>query len=149
MSEFDSSDEIDDVVDEDEMDILPVTRRKLTNEDITKYDPMVDSFIRDSVVKNWNEASTRPDLAEVSLGNTGLTIADIKQYLRTEVCVALMNYNPEYRTDEGKTVKESTFVYGHLWKRIGSMMRKLTKKGQGYGIWMGNIEEILWEVDKD
>jgi hypothetical protein len=34
------------------------SNRKLTNEDIVKYEPMIEKYIRDSVVKNWNEAST-------------------------------------------------------------------------------------------
>lgn len=123
--------------------------RTLTNEDITKYEPMVEKYIRDYVVKNWNEATTRKGQGDVSLGNTGMSVNDIRQHLRAEVCIALYNFNPDYRTKEGRTVKESTFVYQHLFNRIGQMMKRLTKKRYGYGVWHNNIEETLWETDRD
>jgi hypothetical protein len=138
------------VSDEDEVVETPVKiRRKLTNEDILKYEPMVEKYIRDSVVKNWNEASTTKSRGDVSLGNSGLTVNDIRQHLRAEVCVALQNFNPDYRTKEGRTVKESTFVFQHLFNRIGQLMKRLTKKRYGYGVWHSNIEETLWETDRD
>ena len=123
--------------------------RKLTNEDVSKYEPMVEKYIRDSVVKNWNEAHPSKSRGDVSLGNSGLTVNDIRQHLRAEVCVALYNYNPEYRTKEGKSVKESTFVFQHLFNRVGQLMKRLTKKRYGYGVWHSNLEETLWEVDSD
>jgi len=123
--------------------------RILTNEDVIKYDPMVEKYIRDSVVKNWNEASTSKNRGDVSLGNSGLTVNDIRQHLRAEVCVALHNYNPNYRTKEGRSVKESTFVFQHLFNRIGQLMKRLTKKRYGYGVWTQNVEEALWEIDRD
>lgn len=123
--------------------------RVLTDADILKYEPMIEKYIRDSVVKNWNEASTSKNKADVGLGNTGLSIADIRQHLRAEVCVALYNYNPEYRTKEGKSVKESTFVFRHLFNRTGQLMKRLTKKRYGYGVWHSNIEETLWETDRE
>jgi len=125
------------------------TNRVLTNEDVLKYEPMVEKYIRDSVVKNWNEASTNKNRGDVALGNSGLTVNDIRQHLRAEVCVALQNYNPDYRTKEGRSVKESTFVYQHLFNRIGQMMKRLTKKRYGYGVWHSNLEEILWETDRE
>jgi hypothetical protein len=109
-----------------------VVRRKLTNEDVIKYEAMVEKFIRDSCVKNWNEARTGgPD---APLGASGYTINDLKQHLRAEVCVALQNFDPNYRTKEGRTVKESTFVYQHLTFRVGQLMKRLTKKRCGYGV---------------
>jgi hypothetical protein len=109
-----------------------VVRRKLTNEDVLKYEPMVEKFIRDSCVKNWTESRTSsPDSF---LGSSGYSLNDIRQHLRTEICIALQNYNPEYRTKEGRSVKESTFVYQHLTFRIGQMMKRLTKKRCGYGV---------------
>jgi hypothetical protein len=102
---------------------------------------MVESFLRKSVVKNWNEADTNPSNDEVSLGNSGYTMADIRQYLISEVFIALRNYNPDMKT------KESTFVYGHLSKRVGSLMKKLVKHSKGYGIWTSNLEKILGEID--
>jgi hypothetical protein len=114
-----------------------------------KYEPMVEKYIRDYVLKNWNEVSNGKNRGDVSLGNTGMSVNDIRQHLRAEVCVALYNYNPEYRTKEGKSVKESTFVFGHLFNRIGQMMKRLTKKRYGYGVWHSNIEEVLWETERD
>lgn len=123
--------------------------RKLTNEDIIKYEPMIEKYIRDSVVKNWNEASTSKNQGDISLGNSGLTVNDIRQHLRAEVCVALYNFNPDYRTKEGRSVKESTFVFNHLFNRVGQLMKRLTKKRYGYGVWHSNLEETLWETDTE
>ncbi len=123
--------------------------RTLTNEDVLKYEPMIEKYIRDSVVKNWNEASTSKKNGEITLGNTGMSINDIRQHLRAEVCIALYNYDPDYRTKEGRSVKESTFVFQHLFNRTGQMMKRLTKKRYGYGIWHANIEEVMWETEKE
>ena len=123
--------------------------KKITNKDINKYDPMVESFLRDYVVKNWNEASLSKVNGNVALGNTGYTMNDFRQHLNAEVCVAIHNYNPDYRTKEGRSVKESTFVFQHLFNRVGQLMKKLTKLRHGYGVWMNNLEETLWEIDKD
>ena len=122
-------------------------KRILTNEDVLKYEAMVESYIRDYVVKNWNEASQRRDQDSIALGSTGFTMQDIRQHLRTEVCVALQKYNPEYRTAEGRSVKESTFVFQHLFNRTGQLLKKLTKRRYGYGVRHANIEEITWEID--
>lgn len=125
--------------------------RTLTNEDVTQYEPMVEKYIRDYVVKNWNGAKedARKGRGDMPLGNTGMTLNDIRQHLRAEVCVALYNYNPDYRTKDGKSVKESTFVFNHLFNRTGQLMKRLTKKKFGYGVWHSNIEETLWETDRD
>lgn len=126
-----------------------MTNRQITDADIISYEPMVEKFMRDSVVKNWNEANLSRGYDEITLGNTGMTIADIRQHLRMQVCIAIQKFNPEYRTIENKTVKESTFVYRHLYNRIGQLMKRLTKKHTGYGIWTQNIEELLFEIERD
>jgi hypothetical protein len=123
--------------------------RIVTNEDLEKYVPMVDSYIRKSVLKNWNEASLSVHKQDVSLGNTGMTVKDIKQYLLMEVCVALGKFNPNYVTKEGRTVKESTFIFTHIYNRGGQLLKRLTKKRYGYGIWMSNIQEVLGETERE
>lgn len=119
-------------------------KRNVTNEMVLQYKPMVESWLANQVKKNWNEAemSTKDGRDEVSLGNSGWTMADVRQYLMTEVCIALQNYKTDFKT------KESTFVYGHLSKRVGSLMKKLTKEAKGYGVWSSNIEEVLGEIDR-
>jgi len=119
--------------------------RVVTNEDIKKYVPMINKWLRDSVVKNWNEATLNRADDEVTLGNTGQSMADIRQQLYTELVVALQKYDPNYRTKEGRSVKESTFVYQHLYHRVGQLMKKLTKHKYGYGIWSLSLEETLRE----
>ena len=109
-----------------------IIKRKLNNDDLTKYEPMVEKFIRDSCMKNWNESRTGG--SDIPLGASGYTLNDLRQHLRTEVCIALQNYNPDYRTKEGRSVKESTFVYQHLTFRVGQLMKRLTKKRNGYGV---------------
>lgn len=123
--------------------------RTLTNEDILKYEPMIEKYMRDSVKKNWNEAQLGKNQGDIPLGNTGMTMNDIRQHLRAEVCIALYNYDPDYRTAQGRSVKESTFVFQHLFNRTGQLMKRLTKKRYGYGVWHSNIEETLWETDRD
>lgn len=118
--------------------------RKVTNEDVKKYKAMVEKFIRDSVKKNWaNEIAQTTKDTECALGNTGMALVDFRQYLYTELVIALQKYNPEYRTAEGNSVKESTFVFTHLNNRIGQQLKRLTKKRFGYGVWMGDLEETL------
>lgn len=119
--------------------------RTVTNEMILKYAPMVESYLAKSVRKNWNEASLSKTNSQddISLGTSGWTMADIRSYLMVEVFIALRNYRSSHNT------KESTFVYGHLSKRVGSLMKKLTNKTRGYGMWMSNIEEVLGEVDRE
>lgn len=129
------------------MEQVPAPKRVITNEDIKKYDAMVESFIKEYVIKNWR-SSQRLGNDDAALGNSGYTMADMRQFLKTEVCVAISKYNPNYRTKEGKSVKESTFVHGHLFKRIGQLMKKLTKKRYGYGVWSANIDEILHEYER-
>ena len=114
--------------------------RTANNEDIKKYERMVNMYLKKMVVKNWNEASMSKSQQDIILGNTGMTVEDIRQHLFTEVCVAISKYDPDYRTKEGKSVLESTFVYQHLFNRIGQMMKKLTKKRYGYGIWTSSIQ---------
>lgn len=116
--------------------------RTVTDSDLQKYVPMVNKYIRDFVVKNWNEASTYKSNDEISLGNSGYSIADIRQHLMTEVLIALHNFNPNYITPEGRTVKESTFVFQHLFNRTGQLMKKLTKRRYGYGLWCSSIDEL-------
>lgn len=123
--------EVDDI-EVAEIEEKVIIRRKLTNEDVIKYEPMIEKFIRDSCMKNWNESRTGG--SDAPLGTSGYTLNDLRQHLRAEICIALQNYNPDYRTKEGRSVKESTFVYQHLTFRVGQLMKRLTKKRSGYGV---------------
>lgn len=118
-------------------------KRIVTNEDVMKYKKVVTKFLRDSVKKNWKDATLSQYEDEISLGNTGMTMRDMKQYLFTEVVVALQNY------DASKNTKESTFVFTHLFNRIGQLMKRLTRDTKGYGIWCSQIEEVLGDVERD
>lgn len=122
--------------------------RTVTNADVKKYRALVEKFLRDSVARNWNESQIKSKEMDVSLGNTGMSMADFRQYLMCELVVALQKYNPEYRTPDGKSVKESTFVYTHLSNRIGQNLKRLCKRRFGYGVWTTNLEDVL-EGPKD
>jgi hypothetical protein len=116
----------------------------VTNEEVKQYKAMVEKFLRDSVLKNWQEGRLKnKGNSEASLGNTGMSVEDFRQYLMTEVVVALQKYNPEYKTKEGKSVKPSTFVFCHLNNRIGGLLKRLCKKRRGYGIWTSRLEDVL------
>jgi hypothetical protein len=121
--------------------------RIVTNDDLKKYERMVNMYISKHVIKNWRDASFQSKRTESALGNTGLSLSDIKQHLLTEVVVALQKYNPNYLTKDGKTVQESTFVYGHLNFRVGQLCKKLTHKRYGYGKWMTQLEQVLHETE--
>ena len=124
----------------------------LTNEDVSKYEALVEKYIRDFCIKNWSNdlANHSPKaVGDIFLGNTGTCLNDIRQDLRAEVCVALYNYNPDYRTKDGRSVKESTFVFNHLFNRIGQKMKRLTKKRYAYGLRHSNLEETFWEHSED
>lgn len=127
-------------------------KRVVTNEDIIKYTPLINKWLRDSVVKNWNEAKLHADYSkvdDVTLGNTGVSMEDIKQHLMTELVVALQNYDPEYRTAQGKSVKEMTFVFQHLFNRTGQLMKKMTRKSSGYGKWSTPIDTFEDYANKE
>lgn len=115
--------------------------RKVTNEDILRYEAMCEKFIRDSCMKNWNESRTGG--SDMPLGASGYTLNDLRQHLRAEICIALQNFNPNYRTKEGRTVKESTFVFQHLTFRVGQLMKRLTKKRSGYGVRHSPIHLVI------
>lgn len=118
--------------------------RVVTNEDVKKYKGLVELFIKKSVRKNWaNEIAKTTKDTECALGNTGMALADFRQYLYTELVVALQKYNPDYLTAEGRSVKESSFVYTHLSNRIGQVLKRLTKRRFGYGIFSANLEETI------
>lgn len=113
-------------------------------QNVMKYYPLVKAFMRDSVVRNFNETNVKlAKNEEMVLGNTGMSMKDIEQYLLMEVVVALQKYNPNYITKEGKGVQEMSFVHTHLSNRIGSLMKRLTKTRNGYGFWKVNIDELL------
>lgn len=119
--------------------------RKIENEDVVKYMPMIDSYIRRNVMKNWRESGLSKERQETALGNTGWTIKDVRQYLLTEVFIALTKFKPDYVTAEGRGIKESSFIYGHILKRGGSLCKKLTKRKYAYGVWSCQLEKALKE----
>lgn len=121
-------------------------KRVVTDAELKYYMPLVESYLRKSVVKNWREASMSKDKQDVMLGNTGMTMRDIRQHLMMEVVVALQKYNPNYRTPEGLSVKESTFVFTHIFNRGGQFLKRVTKKRYGYGCWNNQLESTLGEL---
>ena len=127
----------------DEGNITIQETRQVTDHCVEKYLPMVNKYINTMVIKNWKEAQNYESQYDITLGNTGISIQDIKQHLLAEVVVALQKYNPNYRTAEGKSVKESTFVFRHLFNRTGQYMKKLTNKRNGYGIWSASFDDVM------
>jgi hypothetical protein len=123
--------------------------RVVTDEDIKRYVPVVNTFLRRHCIKNWHEASMSKAKDEISLGNTGMTMSDMRQYLLSEVFIALTKFNPDFRTPDGKSVQEGTFVHTHLTFRIGQKLKKLTKKRGGYGYWTSQIEKTLGEIKEE
>jgi hypothetical protein len=127
-----------------------MTKRVVTNEDIKKYEWMVDSFIQRYVVKNFNEARNNPKTRDhVMLGNSGMTLGDIRQYLLTELLIGLQKYKPDVVGGPTcKPVLESSFLHTHLQFRVGSLMKKLTSKAKGYGLWHSHFEKVQFELEE-
>ncbi len=119
----------------------------ITDEKIKEYNKLVDFWIRKGVIKNWGLTKLSQSSEDMSLGASGWTIADVRQHLMCEVFIALRNFNVEGK--DGKVTKESTFVYNHLFNRVGQLMKRLTKKGKGYGAWVSNLETVLYELDEE
>ena len=117
--------------------------RTVDNSDIVKYSDMVNMYIRNYFIKTWKEASFIDSDKTTFLGNTGMSVEDIRQQLTMEVVIGLQRYDPEYRTKAGKPVKESTFIYRHLNFRAGTLVKRLSRLSQGYGIWSSPIEDYL------
>ena len=146
--------------------------RVVTDADIKQYTPLVKKFLRQNVMKNWNEASMYNGNYDITLGNTGMSMNDIEQHLFTELVVALQKYNPNYRTPPkyeldsegnqvlddngnpvvscpgGKSVKEITFVTTHLYNRCGQLMKRLANKSKGYGMWSSDLSTIFAEENR-
>jgi hypothetical protein len=127
-----------------------MTKRKVTNDDIKKYEWMVDSFIQRHVVKNFNEARNSPRTRDhIMLGNTGMTLGDIRQHLLVELFIALQNYKPNViGQTTGRPVQESSFLHTHLQFRVGAMMKKLTSPAKGYARWHSQIEKVQYETEE-
>lgn len=123
--------------------------RVVTNEDVMKYERLVNMYLKKMAIKNWNEASMSKSKQDIILGNTGMTMEDLRQDLYAEVVVALQKYDPNYRTKEGRSVKEMTFVYQHLFNRLGCKLKRLTKKRMAYGMWASSFENIMAGYSED
>ena len=127
-----------------------MTKRVVTNEDIKKYEGLVDAFINKHVIKNFNEAKNNPKTRNnIMLGNTGMTLGDIRQHLLTELVIALQNYKPNViGGPTGKPVQEQSFVYGHLTFRVGALMKKLSSRARGYSFYHSQIEKVQFELEE-
>lgn len=127
-----------------------MSKRIVTNEDIKKYEWMVDSFINKHVVKNFNEAKNNSKTRDhIMLGNTGMTLGDIRQHLLAETVIALQNYKPDViGKPTGRPVQEQSFLYGHLTFRVGALMKKLTSRSRAYSMWHSQIEKVQFELEE-
>lgn len=127
-----------------------MSKRVVTNEDIQKYEWMVDSYIRKYVIKNFNEARNNPKTRDhIMLGNTGMTLGDIRQHLLTELVIALQNYKPDViGGPTGRPVQESSFLHTHLQFRVGALCKKVTSAARGYAKWHSHFEKVQFEIEE-
>jgi hypothetical protein len=114
----------------------------ITSEDIKKYEGAVNSVIIKYICKCFRGVYIRECDLDVSLGSSGQTLRDIQAHLMTEVFIALQRFNPNHVTPEGLTVKESTFIIGHLHKRASYLASVLTSPRKWYGKEFVNIDII-------
>ena len=113
--------------------------RILTNADIQKYVPLVEKVIREYVKLDCFGKM------QGIIKSTGWDEEDFRQHMMMELCIALKNYKGDYITSGGSSVKEITFVYGHLYKKISQQIRQLSKEKRGYSKNFNNPEEIFFE----
>jgi hypothetical protein len=99
---------------------------------LEEYGPLINKLLQ-GIPKTWNDCHGY----ESSIGNTGYSLADVKQHLILELFVGLTKYDPT------RGAAESTFIYRHLFNRIGVFYKKYTAKGKGYGITMMTDEFLL------
>jgi hypothetical protein len=127
-----------------------MTKRVVTNEDVQKYEWMVDTYINKHVVKNFNEARNNPKTRDhIMLGNTGMTLGDIRQHLLTELVIALQNYKSDViGGPTGKPVQEASFLHTHLQFRVGALCKKITSKSKGYSKWHSHFEKVQFELEE-
>jgi len=119
-----------------------IYNNNVTSEQLEKYIPAVNSVINRYVVKCFRGTYIREEDLDVALGNSGWTIRDLQSHLLCEAFIAITHFNPAYLTPEQRTVKESTFVIGHLHKRCCYLARMLTGKHKGYGLHINSLESL-------
>jgi len=120
---------------------------RVSNEDVMKYFPMVRSCINNILIKNWNQPKKQKD---VILGNTGSTIEDFEQILLLEVALSLYNFNNDFITKEGQTVKESTYVFRCLYNKSCILIDKYIKrKKRGYGAHIVSLDSLMTSLNSE
>jgi hypothetical protein len=97
-----------------------------TSEEVVKFTQTVDTAIFRCIMRCFQNVSWH-DL-DTSLGNTGWSLRDCRQYLLTEAFVALSKFNPEYSAS-----KKNTFVMCHIFNRANTLAKRLTLQDKGYG----------------
>jgi len=112
-----------------------MAKRKVTDKELMEFKRIVDHFISKMVLKCWKGSSLAKDKENCVLGNTGMTVSDVRQYLLLETFIALSNFK------EDRNTKPSTFVYKHLTFRTSQLLTSLCSKRRGYGI---SHSEIDW-----
>jgi len=117
-----------------------IYNHNVSSEDVAKYVPAVNSVIIRYILRCFRGTYIREEHLECSLGNSGWTIRDVQSYLLLETFIALTHFNPTHITPEQRSVKESTFVIGHLHKRAAVVAERLTRDKYGYGVKISSIE---------
>ena len=118
---------------------MPKKRAKVycrpTDEQVASYEKAVNAAIFMVILRCFSYYSIKIDL-DTSLGNTGWTIADLQQHLRTEVFIAISHYDPSVG---GSTL--NSFVMCHVWHRAQSWMKKFANPKKGWGA------EVMYPFD--
>lgn len=109
---------------------------KVAYEDIKKFEPMIEYFLKKYVIKRWTSASLFKDHGDVFLGSTGMTMNDIRSLMLTEIISVLGKYDP------AKKASKCTLVYTHLNNRTISLVKKLCGVKYGYGKTIYDIDSM-------
>jgi hypothetical protein len=114
----------------------------VTSEQVAKYIPACNFVINKYIVRCFRGIYISEKYLDVALGNSGWTIRDVQSHLMAEAFIALTHFNPTYITPENLTVKESTFVLGHLHKRCCYLASKITGVHKGYHTDICSLESL-------
>ena len=120
--------------------------RKPGEKDILKYEPLINKIINQVILKNWNNLNYLAHQDTVSLGQTGYTVADIRQDLRLMVWMALLKYNPNKKNKDGIGATEFTYVHTYVKNRALTFISKFTKDKYGYGIYHTYLSQIEYDL---
>lgn len=119
---------------------------KPNGKDVLKYEPLINKIINQVILKNWNNVNYLAFQDTMDLGQTGHSVADIRQDLRLMVWKALLRYNPNRRNNQGIGATEFTYVHTYVKNRALTFIKRFTQDKRGYGVYHTYLSQIEYDL---